>query len=138
MSRPSQNNLAIILKPKKDVLHLRASCGSPDKMTAPDIANALSVVEHYMPDLDFALPSDSALSTTIISAYFPPPPNEPLVRKMGNEPFTRDTKAHIEGLKLMLATCSNLVLFLPPGDLAKGIREAKKPSIVVYDHYPSV
>src|ERR1700753_2238425 len=82
----------------------------------PEITNAMSMVDAYIPVPDFSSASTSKLSTTIISAFFPPPDNEPLVRRMGGDPFVRDPKEYIEGLKLLSATSCNLVLFLPPGE----------------------
>lgn len=98
---------------------------------------AISVVEDYMPALDFRGQS-TVLSTTVVSAFFPPPAHEPLVRKMGKGPSRRDTQDYINGLKYMSKKCSNLVLFLPPGALAEEIRAANKPDVVVCDHFASV
>ncbi|RYP33160.1 hypothetical protein DL767_004864 [Monosporascus sp. MG133] len=103
-----------------------------------DIINAISVVNGYMPVLDLNPTPDFGLSTTVISAFFPPPTNEPLMRKMGPERFIRDPDAYIQGLRLMVTTCSNLILFLPPGDLAEEIRAQERHDVKVYDHFPSI
>ena len=57
---------------------------------------------------------------------------------MGAAPFTRDAAAYVEGLKLMSATCSNLVVFVPPGHLAQELRQTVRPDLVVYDYISSV
>ncbi|PVH96194.1 hypothetical protein DM02DRAFT_674973 [Periconia macrospinosa] len=103
----------------------------------PAITAAISAVADYMPALDFPY-EPAPISTTVISAFFPPPAEEPLVRKMGNGPFIRDTQEYIDGLRYMSKKCSNLVLFLPPGALTEEIRATSKPDVVVYDHFTSV
>lgn len=103
----------------------------------PDITAAASVVDQYIPIPDFKPEPSPGYSTTIVSAFFPPPQAEVLVRRMGGDPFTRDPDEYVQALKLMARICKKLVLFVPPGCMAEDLRAAA-PDVIVYDHYRTV
>jgi len=107
-----------------------------------DIADAARTVADYspVPDLaSFALDNELDLpTTTVVSAFFPPPADEELVRQKVSGTVTRSIDEYISGIHQIIAAAQYAVIFLPP-ELAVQIRPlSSKHNVKIYDHYSTI
>ncbi|KAK5081264.1 hypothetical protein LTR05_008058 [Lithohypha guttulata] len=120
---------------------------SEDKLSLPEemwlyrrndeksISEAIKVVNKYIPIPSFTIPPVGASTTTVISAFFPPPADRPLLRAHGQEKIPRSVDDYRDGIRKMVAACQHLILFLPPDDFAEEVRALSGNNVVIYDHY---
>lgn len=141
----------MIYSPSIDIQHIGAKMANDKQDTSlphelsldrvnhlPDIDRAIETVNEYLPIPKFE-PSRNGppFSTTVISAFFPPPPDEPLQRGMKNG-RGRGVDEYLHGLKVMAETSQYLVVFVPPGDIAESLRSMNRTNVVVLDHYTTL
>lgn len=79
-------------------------------------------------------------TTTVVSAFFPPPADEKLIRQKAEGTITRSVEEYLEGVRQLMASVTNLVIFLPP-DLASQVRHLVNRhgnNVLICDHYNTI